>query len=126
MTGTSPTLVSTVTNDPASIMEASALPAINGNLGTESCSVTPIAVNAFLDPAVKSLADGTTSHVHGGLASALNVHAAIYRAKQLSSGLLVSAINVLGPVTLLNAINVDTTDLNLNSSGKQRRRTARS
>ena len=112
---------------PASVATAApasttALPAIPA--AAESVAAL-MPINVFIDPAVKSLADFTTNPVHGNLATALNVNAAIYRAKQLSSASLVSAIDVPGPVTLLNSINVDITDLKQQSSGNQRRRTVR-
>jgi len=116
----------TATAQPASIGLESVQPAVVGSAGTAVNNVTPMPVNVFLDLAANAQADFTSNPIHGGLASSLNVNAAIYRAKQLSSASLVNAIEVPGPVSLLNAINVDIADLNQNPSGDQRRRTARS
>ena len=114
------------TAQPASVTAESVQPAVVGSTGTAVNNVTPMSVNVFLDPAANAQRDFTSNPIHGGLASSLNVNAAIYRAKQLSSASLVNAIEVPGPVSLLNAINVDIADLNQNPSGDQRRRTARS
>lgn len=119
-------LAITAPAEPASIAAESVQPTVIGSAETAVNSVTPMLVNTFLDPAVNAQADFTSNPIHGGLASSLNVNAAIYRAKQLSSASLVNAIEVPGPVSLLNAINVDIADLNQNPSGDQRRRTARS
>ena len=97
------------------------VPTVVENAGTTTATVTPMAANFFIDPDVKALADFTANPVHGNLATALYINAAIYRAKQFSSAALVSAIDLPGPVTSLNAINVDIADLSQQQSERQNR-----
>lgn len=93
------------------------LPATAENTGTEAvATITPLAVDIFVDPAARALADFTANPIHGHLATAININAAIYRMAQFSSAALVSAIDVPEPVTPLTAINVDVADLNQRSA----------
>jgi len=119
----SPALAITATAEIASVAVESVQNTAVANAGTEVNSVTTMSINPFSDPEVDAQTDLITNPIQGGLASSLNVNAAIYRVKQLSSASLVNAIEVPGPVTLLNSINVDIADLNQNPSGDQRRRT---
>ena len=117
----SPPPAKIATAEPASTVSPT-IPVVAENTGTTTNTVIPLTVSAFVDPGVRALADFTTNPAHGNLATALNVNAAIYRAKQFSSASLVSAIDLPGPVTSLNAINVDITDLGQQSAENQRRR----
>ena len=125
--GTSPRLATTASVVPVSVASASGQPAAAGST-TETVvnMATPMAADTILQAEAKLQADLVVEPTLGGMASALNVNAAIYRARPLSSASLVSAIEVPGPVSMLNAINVDIANLDQNTSDNQRRWTARS
>jgi hypothetical protein len=82
---------------------------------------TPLAVALTVDPDMRALADFTANPVHGGMAAALSINAAIYRATQdaYSATPLINAIEMPGPVTSLNAINVDIADLDQRAAENQ-------
>jgi hypothetical protein len=111
--------VPTTTEPTTAASPVSVAPA--GNAETEAVSVTPMATNVFVDPDVKALDDFTANPVHGNLATALYINAANFRARQVSSATVVSAIDLPGPVVSLNAINVDVTDLGEQSAGGKNR-----
>jgi len=124
--GTSPRLATTASVVPVSVASASGQPAAAGSTETVVNMATPMAADTILQAEAKLQADLVVEPTLGGMASALNVNAAIYRARPLSSASLVSAIEVPGPVSMLNAINVDIANLDQNTSDNQRRWTARS
>jgi hypothetical protein len=82
---------------------------------------TPLTIALSVDPDMRALADFTANPVHGGMAAALSINAAIYRATQdaYSATPLVDAIELPGPVTSLNAINVDIADLDQRAAENQ-------
>ena len=101
-----------------------AIPVAAGNAEATVAPLAPSMVNSlatdvFVNPAIKALADFTANPVHGNLATALYINAAIYRARQVSSATLVSAIDQPAPVASLDAISVDIADLSDQSSGRR-------
>jgi len=112
---------------PAIAPATSASPAIPLTAGNSEAAAAPLATstvnalatNVFVNTATNALADFTANPVHGNLATALYINAATYRARQVSSATLVSAIDLPGPVASLDAISVDIADLNDQSSGRQ-------
>lgn len=100
-----------------------ASPAENNLLPLEV--ITPLPVQTVIDPDVQSLADFTANPVYPGMATALYLNAAIYRAaKPISSAALVSAIDLPGPVAATSSINVSITEGDQQAAENQRRGTA--
>ena len=104
------------------------IPVAAGNTETAGTPLAPsvansLTTNIFVHPAVKALTDFTANPVHGNLATALFINAAIYRSRPISSATLVSAIEQPEPVASLDAISVDIADLNDQSSGRQNQST---
>lgn len=109
------TTTAAATATPTATTATPLVPAIGEEL------TTPLTVALLADPDMRALADFTANPVHGGMAAALSINAAIYRATQdtYSATPLVNAIELPGPVTSLNAINVDIADLDQRAAENQ-------
>lgn len=117
-TASPPVTATATTGTAATAAETAATPLVPA-IGEEL--IMPLTVALSVDPDLRALADFTANPVHGGMAAALSINAAIYRATQdaYSATPLVDAIELPGPVTSLNAIDVDIADLDQRAAENQ-------
>jgi len=109
-----------ITSNVPAVVASPTIAAVAENTASALDVTTSMPVSSVVDPEISALRDFTTNPVHGGLATALYINAAIYRMNQVSSASLVSAVDLPRPVTSLNAINVDITDLGHQSTERYR------